>query len=75
MFFSDLYPDSRFEILLDLMLINKGSVLEDMASSVHQTHEDSADPASGVQSPDPKTEQHRRCADLKRSCDSCTVSV
>ncbi len=75
MFFSDLYPDSRFEILLDLMLINKGSVLEDMASSVHQTHEDSADPASGVQSPDPKTAQHQRCADLKMSCDSCTVSV
>ncbi len=63
MFFSDLYPDSRFEILLDLMLINKGSVLEDMASSV----EDSTDPASGVQSPDPKTEQHRRCADFYTS--------
>ncbi len=54
---SDLYPDNRFEILVDLTLINKGSLLEDMVSS-------STNPASGdgVQSSDPKTGQHGRCA-------------
>lgn len=54
---SDLYPDNRFEILVDLTLINKGSLLEDMVSS-------STNPASGdgVQSSEPKTEQHGRCA-------------
>lgn len=29
-FFSDLYPDNTFEIFIDLALINKGSILEDM---------------------------------------------
>lgn len=49
----NLYPDNRFEILVDLTLINKGSLLEDMVSS-------STNPASGdgVQSSEPKTEQH-----------------
>lgn len=68
MFFLDLYPDNRFEILVDLTLINKGSLLEVMASSAHETQEQvySANPSSGdgVQSSDPKTEQHGRCADL-----------
>lgn len=35
----NLYPDNRFEILVDLALINKGSLLEDMASSAHETQE------------------------------------
>ncbi|KAF4105333.1 calnexin [Onychostoma macrolepis] len=58
----NLYPDNRFEILVDRTLINKGSLLEDMASSAHETQEQeySANPASGdgVQSSDPKSEQH-----------------
>uniref|UniRef100_A0A9J7Y1X7 Si:ch211-274f20.2 n=1 Tax=Cyprinus carpio carpio TaxID=630221 RepID=A0A9J7Y1X7_CYPCA len=38
----NVYPDHTFEILVDLTLINKGSLLEDMLSSQAQDQEDSA---------------------------------
>uniref|UniRef100_A0A8C2KB57 Si:ch211-274f20.2 n=1 Tax=Cyprinus carpio TaxID=7962 RepID=A0A8C2KB57_CYPCA len=51
----NVYPDHTFEILVDLTLINKGSLLEDMLSSQAQDREDSA------------SAEHRRCADLTRA--------
>uniref|UniRef100_A0A673KVY5 Si:ch211-274f20.2 n=1 Tax=Sinocyclocheilus rhinocerous TaxID=307959 RepID=A0A673KVY5_9TELE len=35
----NVYPDGSFEILVDLTLINKGSLLEDMLSSAASAHE------------------------------------
>ncbi|XP_016104691.1 calmegin [Sinocyclocheilus grahami] len=63
----NVYPDGSFEILVDLTLINKGSLLEDMLSSAASAHEaqeqgDSARAAlvDAVQIPDTKSQQHRR---------------
>uniref|UniRef100_A0A672NAK1 Si:ch211-274f20.2 n=1 Tax=Sinocyclocheilus grahami TaxID=75366 RepID=A0A672NAK1_SINGR len=58
----NVYPDGSFEILVDLTLINKGSLLEDMLSSAASAHEaqeqgDSARAAlvDAVQIPDTKS--------------------
>ncbi|XP_016341777.1 calnexin [Sinocyclocheilus anshuiensis] len=63
----NVYPDGSFEILVDLTLINKGSLLEDMLSSAASAHEaqeqeDSARAAlvDAVQTSDTKLQQHRR---------------
>uniref|UniRef100_A0A673KVY1 Si:ch211-274f20.2 n=1 Tax=Sinocyclocheilus rhinocerous TaxID=307959 RepID=A0A673KVY1_9TELE len=62
----NVYPDGSFEILVDLTLINKGSLLEDMLSSAASAHEaqeqeDSARAAlvDAVQTSDTKSQQHR----------------
>lgn len=57
MFFSDVYPDYTFEILVDLTLINKGSLLEDMDSPVSSPHETQ-------EHADQKSPKHGRCADF-----------
>lgn len=69
-FFSDLYPDNTFEILIDLTLINKGSLLEDMDPPVASPHEiqepeysSNAAFADGFQTSDLKLE-HERYADF-----------
>lgn len=64
--FSDLYPDNTFEMFIDLTLINKGSLLEDM-DSPHETQEaeysSHAALVDGVQTSDLKLE-HERYADF-----------
>ncbi|XP_026135394.1 calnexin [Carassius auratus] len=42
----NVYPDHRFEILVDLTLIHKGSLLEDMLSSRAEDQEDSSSAGS-----------------------------
>lgn len=69
-FFSDIYPDNTFEIFIDLTLINKGSLLEDMDPPVvspHETQEpeysSNAALMDGFQTSDLKLE-HERYADF-----------
>lgn len=62
MFFSDVYPDNTFEIFIDLTLINKGSLLDDM-DTPHETQEPHAALVDGVQTSDLKLE-HEGYADL-----------
>lgn len=65
-FFSDIYPDNTFEIFIDLTLINKGSLLEDMdppVASPHETQEPEYSSNAGFQTSNLKLE-HERYADF-----------
>ncbi|CAM4609625.1 unnamed protein product [Leuciscus chuanchicus] len=54
----NVYPDNTFEIFIDLTLINKGSLLEDM-DTPHETQEPHAALVDGVQTSDLKLEHER----------------
>ncbi|XP_056327883.1 calnexin [Danio aesculapii] len=68
----NLYPDNTFEILVDLTLVNKGSLLEDMDKPVTSSDEKHKQEYSTNEASDLNLEQHIRSDGVDGLRNDCT---